>query len=104
MANRKLVVVSNYLSNSWNLDDNNMINLPNGKIVDINTMIEIFYNTLSVKCYGIIIAYIWNIDDKKIDKYITDLPDSSDKAQKNIRRIITITNQIKKLQEELENL
>lgn len=104
MANRKLVVVSNYLSNSWNLDDNNMISLSDGKVVDIDTMVKIFYNIPSVKCYGIITAYIWDVEERKIEKHITDLPDSSDKAQKNILRIVEITKQIKKLQEELEIL
>jgi hypothetical protein len=63
-----------------------------------------FYRIPIVQTYGIINAYIWNTEERKIEKYITDLPDSEIKLIKNNRKIEKIKQQIEDLCIELNNL
>ena len=108
MAKRKFIAVSAYTSDSWDLREDGRIDVKDikGNITEIispNTMLHKFCEAPTVKCYGIIKAYIWDCDERKVVEYFDDLPGSTDKAIKNQHKIVKIYQQIKSLQQQLEN-
>ena len=79
----------------------------NGVITDslsIDQVINRFYESTTVKCYGISCAFIWNLDEHKIVRYITDLPDTEHKERMKALRAERIVSEITRLNNELQNL
>lgn len=108
-TNRRLFIISNYLTNSYKLDIYDKIDIKNLKgvlleSININSALIRFYEIEKVKSYGILRAYIWNIDNKKVERYITDLPDNEIKNRKKKYRKKEIEKEIMKLQKELNKL
>lgn len=107
-TNRRLFIISNYLTSSYELDIYDKINIKNLngvllEIININSMLMRFYEIKKVKTFGILRAYIWNKDNQKVERYIIELPDNKIKNQKAKHRKIEIEKEIKKLQKELTN-
>ena len=72
--------------------------------LSIDQVIARFYESKSVKCFGIDRAFIFNLDDKKIVRHITDLPDSELKEKMKNRKVENIVKEITRLNTELQNL
>jgi len=85
-TNRKLWIVSNYVSSSFILDVDDRIDIKNQKgvvieSISINTAMVRFYE--NNKVYGIITAYIWDLDTKTAEPIPEeDLPDWEDRERK----------------------
>lgn len=77
---RVLRIESAFSNFMHDLDENDNIIIRHeneeSETLSINEMIIRFYNNPSVKCFGIDRAFIWNIDEQKTERNITDLPDS----------------------------
>lgn len=104
-----LRIESAYSSSVHKLDIHDCIQVRNENNVvieslTIDQMIKYFYENSNAKIFGIDRAFIWNLDEKRIVKEITDLPDSVIKETKKNKRIEQIIFKIAKLNEELENL
>jgi len=108
-TNRKFFAVSNYTTGSWQLDVDDKIDVKNEKGVLLEsihwfTMLRRFYEQPSVNCYGIICAYIWDVDTQEVVNNVTDLPGGLKKSLIAQRIILNNTLQIRRLQEEIEKL
>jgi|AntAceMinimDraft_18_1070375.scaffolds.fasta_scaffold20867_8 hypothetical protein len=108
-TNRLLKVISNYSNGSWILDVHDKIDIKNEKgiileSISINSMITRFYENKIVKPFGIISAYIWDNDKRKVEKYITGLPDNEHKKRMKDHQIKIIKEEQRKLHNELKLL
>ena len=108
-TSRKLCVNSAYVSGSWFIDIYDKIDVHNEKRVflesiTINSMLMRFYEMKNVKPFGIISAYIWDTEERKVIEYITDLPDNEVKERMRKRKLFNIEEKIKHLQQLKENL
>jgi hypothetical protein len=103
-----LRIESDYTTMIHELDVNNCIQIKNKEknIVEyftISQMIKYFYENTNDKEYGINRVFIWSIDEKKIIKEITDLPNTkikeinkNKKTNKFISEILILINKFKK--------
>jgi len=106
-TNRKLWIVSNYVSNSFDLDIDDRIDITNRdgiliESININSALMRFYERHEV--YGIISAYIWNNDTKSVEKYITNLPDNEKKERLRKHSMAKKKALLQKLQNEIKEL
>jgi len=109
MSRNILRIESAYSSSVHKLDihDCIIIKNDNGVITDslsINQVIDRFYESSSVKCFGIDCAFIWNLDEHKVVRYITNLPDTENKEIMKAHKTEKIVNEIARLNIELQNL
>lgn len=106
---RYLRIECAYTNSVHKLDDNDNVVIKHKdeneneilEILTIDQAINKFYNLPIVNCYGINKAYIWNYTEQKIDRHITNLPDSSKKALKKKYEIEKIQSEIDILQKKL---
>jgi hypothetical protein len=106
-TNRKLWIISNYVSNSFDLDVDDRIDITNRdgvllESININSALIRFYERNEV--YGIISAYIWNLDTKSVERYITDLPDNDKKERLRKHSMAKKKALLQKLQDEIKEL
>lgn len=100
---------SAYSNGVYKLDIHDCIIVRNDNrvIIDslsIDQVINRFYETKTVNCFGIDRAFIWDLDKHEIVRYITDLPDSEKKMKMKNHKIKNIVNEIAKLNIELQKL